>query len=186
MKRNKVLALWLIVVMVFALTACDNKVKLEAPKPDESKKPDMIATDPPDDPGEVTDDKTIVIGKPIKFDGFEMVVTELRIVDTWDETKALRITYDWKNTSEKEMTPAFCFLFKSFQNKVEVEGITISDDIDLGPGQKMVKPGGEIKGAHDGVPIEDMNQPLLIELSELFSLDDVVYSLEIADLNEYN
>lgn len=185
MKMNRIMALLLIIVMVFALAACGKKNETKESKADDPKQSDVDTPESSKDPVEEPDDKTIVLGKTIHFDDFEITVTELKIVDTWDETQCLRITYDWKNTSDKEMTPAFSFIFKAFQNDVEVDNLTISDDVDLGPGQKSVKPGGSITGAHDSVGIEDINAPLLLELSELLSFDDVVYSLEISDLAEY-
>lgn len=130
-------------------------------------------------------DNTIVIGKPIHFDDFNIVITELKVVKTWDKKDALRITYDWTNTSDVDQSPFISFKIKGFQNGVETDGLTISDHIDLGSSQKTIKPGAKIKGAHDAVFIENMNAPLLLELSELFSWDGEVYSMEIEDLKKY-
>lgn len=145
-----------------------------------------LSEEPTEEPLKEPDDKTIVIGKPIQFDDFEMVITELKVVDTWNDKYALRITYDWTNTGNKEEIPSLTFIFKGFQNKVSSDSLAISDDVDLEPGQKTVKPGGKITGAHDAVAIDDINAPLLLELTKLLTWDyDEVYSLEIEDLNEY-
>jgi hypothetical protein len=171
MRKNKVLALLLIIVMAFALAACNKNGKPDNTEPG--------ASEP------VANDRTIVIGKTIRFDDFEITVTELKVVEDLDDKYGLRITYDWKNTGKDDLTPSFCFVFSSYQNNVKLEGAVVSDDVDYDSGLNLIGAGGTVKGAHDAVPIDEINTPLRLELSEMFPLEEIHYTLEIDDLNLY-
>ncbi|HHW93798.1 MAG TPA: DUF5067 domain-containing protein [Clostridiaceae bacterium] len=203
MKSNKVFVFLLIAIIVFSLVACNKPGDLNDPRPSESSreaedsklepKTEPVG-DPTEKPTEVptekpsseVDDHTIVIGKPIQIGRFEVVITELKVVSTLVEKDALRITYDFTNTEGKdkdETRPIFTVRFKAFQNGVETEEFVLSLQVDLTKILTSVKPGEQIIGVQDAVSIDDMNAPLLLELS-LYG-DDEVYSLEINDLNEY-
>lgn len=194
----------LIAIIVFSLVACNKPDDLNDPRPSESSqeaedsKPEPKTEpvgDPTEKPTEVPTEKpssevgdhAIVIGKPIQIGRFEVVITELKVVSTAEEKKdALRITYDFTNTEGKdkdETMPIFTVRFKAFQNGVETEEFVLSLQVDLTKRIASVKPGEQIIGVQDAVSIDDMNAPLLLELS-LYG-DDEVYSLEINDLNEY-
>lgn len=124
----------------------------------------------------------IVIGTPIVFDKFTVTITKLSIVKDWDDKPVLKINYDWENTGDESVMASFTFLIKGFQDGVETDDTSISDEIDLGLGQKEVRPGGKVS-AEDSVGIADMAKPLELELTELFSFSDGAYTMVIEDLS---
>lgn len=131
-------------------------------------------------------DNTLELGKAIVLGDIEMTLTAFSVVKDYQDKSVLKITYDWKNNGSETTSPFLSFTLKGFQNGVETDSMVIfSDSIDLGSGQKEVKPGAAITGAETGIAISDMNEPLLLELSELFSFDDKVFSMTIDNLAAY-
>lgn len=174
---KKIIVVFLLLSLILT-SACGGSSK-ESEKPDANQQT-KASVAPPED----TEGTMIVIGKPIKFDGFELTVAELKIVDTKDGKKALRITYDWANTGKDDLTPSFCFILDGVQNEVNLEGgFVLSDDVNYDSGYEKVKPGEKITGAQTAIPINDISAPFRIELKEMYG--EVVYSLEIEDLKKY-
>lgn len=195
---KKVLMVMLALFLVFAVacgpvTAPEDETeaaKETDPVVEETDVPEETEneTDPVIEETEVLDEteNTIELGKAIVFDEFEITITELKVVKNWEGGHGLRISYDWTNTGDEGTMASLTFSMKGFQDDVETSGyVVMSDDVDFEPGQKVVKPGGVITGAHDAVPIDDMAKPLLLELTELFSWDDTAYIYQIDDLSKY-
>lgn len=128
-------------------------------------------------------DNSIVLGEPIEVGDFTMTITEFSLGTDYDGNDALIITYDWENSSDESASPFITFDLKAFQDNVQTDDTFMVEGVDLESSQKEVKPEGKIEGAHDAVGINDMTQPLELELEELFSFDDDVYSITI-DLSE--
>lgn len=127
-------------------------------------------------------DNTIVLGQPITLGDVEMTITELSIVNDYLDNPGLKVTYEWTNNSNEEAAPFTTFSLIGFQDNTKTRGVLVSNDVDLGLGQKEVKPGETIT-AVDGIVIADMSKPMLLELSGDFPFDDVVYSMTIKDLS---
>ncbi|MFL2134826.1 MAG: DUF5067 domain-containing protein [Ruoffia tabacinasalis] len=138
------------------------------------------ATEP--EPVEV-DDNIIEVGKALSLADVTFTITDLSIADDYEGNQALVITYDWENNSEDSKSPYLTFSAKGFQDGVETDSAIFVDGVDLGKGQKEVKSGGKISGAHTTVGIEDMSKPLLLEIDELITFNKDPYYMEI-DLNE--
>lgn len=138
------------------------------------------ATEP--EPVEV-DDNIIEVGKTLSLADVTFTITDLSIADDYEGNQALVITYDWENNSEGSKSPYLTFSAKGFQDGVETDSAIFVDGVDLGKGQKEVKSGGKISGAHTTVGIEDMSKPLLLEIDELITFNKDPYYMEI-DLNE--
>lgn len=203
MKRTLLVLLALALVLVsFACSKSEKPVEpekteeadieTEAAIEEPTEAPTEAPTDAPEKPSEepdkveAPDDLTIVIGKPIIFDNFEIVITEFKVVDTVDGKYALSATYDWINTSDQEEAPIHTFVLRGFQNNVKTDFIVMVED-NSWLAMKEVEPGGTVTGIHETVPIEDINAPLRLELLErTYTFDEgVVYSLEFEDLHKY-
>lgn len=152
---------------------------------DESADEEESSSDDIEESNEVSegDDYSIVLDEPIEFGDFTMTITNFSLGVDYEGNDALIIEYDWENTSEESASPFMTFHLKAFQDNVETDDAIMVDGVDLGIGQKEIKSGGEVTGAQDIVGIEDLDQPLELELEELFSFDDEVYSTTI-DLSE--
>lgn len=131
----------------------------------------------------VVDDNVIEIGKTLSLADVTFTITDLSIADDYEGNQALVITYDWENNSEDSKSPYLTFSAKGFQDGVETDSAIFVDGVDLGKGQKEVKSGGKISGAHTTVGIEDMSKPLLLEIDKLITFNKDPYYMEI-DLNE--
>lgn len=175
---KKIIIIIVLLLSLILVSACGGPTK-------ESEKPDVNQqTEASPAPSEDASDTTIVIGKPIKFDGFEITITELKIVATKDDKQALRITYDWATTDKDALTPLFCYVLSGVQNDVEFEGgFVSSDDVNYDIGYSKVDSGEKVVGVQDAVPFDDINAPFRLELKEIYG--EVVYSLDINDLKEY-
>ncbi len=162
-------------------------------KPTESEAPTVIETLAPTTVAATvakttpaTDDVEgkIVLGQPVILGDYEMTIRGFEVIKDYQGEDLLKVIYDWKNNSQETRSPFMTFSLKAFQNGVETtDSIHMSEDLDLGSGQKDVKAGGVITDVEDGIGIDDISQPLTLELSELFSFSDEVYEYEIEDLN---
>lgn len=68
------------------------------------------------------------------------------------------------------------FMLKAFQDGVETTDVFMVKGLDLGLGQKEVRPAGQIEGAQAVVGIDDLNKELELELDELLSFKDNPYT----------
>lgn len=122
----------------------------------------------------------IELNKPMKVGNYTITFTEYKIVEDYEKKPVLRVTYDWKNESDDDSYPFTSFSLNGFQDGVETErGFVMSDQVDLGIGQKKVKKGGEIKGAHAVVGITSLDKPLLLELEKSFNISDEKMVVEL-------
>lgn len=124
-------------------------------------------------------DNTIEIGKTISFDKFDITITKVEKVKDYNSKPVLKLTYTWTNKSEKTTAPFMTFTLKGFQDGVETDNWIMSDSIDLGIGQKQIKPGATIENCEAGLMITDESKPIDIELLESFSFNNTVYSMTL-------
>lgn len=124
-------------------------------------------------------DDAIEIGKTISFDKFDITITKIEKVKDYEDKPALKITYTWTNNSDKTAAPFMSFTLKGFQDGVETDSWITSDAIDLGIGQKEIKPGATIENCEAGIMITDESKPIDIELSESFSFSNKIYSITL-------
>ena len=96
----------------------------------------------------------------------------------YEGNNILVINYDFTNNSDTEQMASFAVNFTAYQNGIETDSFLMSDDIDLGIGQKKIKPGTTITGVQTGAVLED-DSVLTIELDELISFDDLVFTIEV-------
>lgn len=123
--------------------------------------------------------KEIVLGEPIELGGYTVTIQKYSLGVDYEGDNALIIEYDWVNNSEDSTSPFMTFMLKGFQDDVETDDAIMVEGVDLGIGQKEVRPGGVIKSAQSTVGISDTTKPLELELDELFSLDSNPYIAEI-------
>ena len=116
----------------------------------------------------------MIVGK------YTIVFTEYKIVKDTNNKPVLRVTYNWKNNDDKSAYPFMTFSLKGFQDKVETDNmVMVLNNVDLGKGQKEIKPGGEIKGAHTIVGIESLDKPLTLELDKSISFKKKPFTVEL-------
>lgn len=183
-KSTKLLVATLLSISLLAGCTAEEDGKIPDGKPQvEDLSEDVEKEEPEEEKGEPKEergDKAIVLGETIEFDDFNVTVTKVDIVKSYDDKPLLRITYDYKNTSDEEQSPFMSINFKGFQDGIEVEDFIVSDDIDLGLGQKKLKGGGELKDIQAGVGIEDLEKELNVEMKEFLTFkDNVVYTLDV-------
>ena len=118
--------------------------------------------------------KEMIVGK------YTIVFTEYKIIKDTNNKPVLRVTYNWKNNDDKSAYPFMTFSLKGFQDKVETDNmVMVLNNVDLGKGQKEIKPGGEIKGAHTIVGIESLDKPLTLELDKSISFKKKPFTVEL-------
>lgn len=61
---------------------------------------------------------------------------------------------------------------------METENTPFSEEIDLGIGQKEVRPGVTLEGVEDGVELVD-DSPIELELSEIFSFSSKTITMTV-------
>ena len=120
----------------------------------------------------------VAIGEPFKLGEYDMVITDISKVPTYDDKTALKVVYTWTNGSEETQTPSFTYILRGFQNGVETENTPFSKEIDLGIGQKEVRPGVTLEGVEDGVELVD-DSPIELELSEIFSFSSKTITMTV-------
>lgn len=158
------------------LSTLQEGIKAEAPKTDSEGSTEATTATP------TVIGNTLELGKTISFDDFDFTLTGLSLTKDYKGNDVLKISYDWVNTGDEATSPFVTFNLLAFQDGVETEDAYFVDDIDLGLGQKEVKPKGKIS-AEDGLGIADITKPLELELSELISFDDLTYTMVIEDLS---
>lgn len=132
----------------------------------------------------VDQDGKIVLGEPFQLGDYTMTIHSFEVMQDYEGNPALVFTYDWTNNSEEAASPFMTFSDKAFQSGVETnDDVFMIDGVDLGIGQKEVKPGGTITGAQGYLGIDDLNVPLEFEIEELFSFEGEPLTYTIEDLN---
>ena len=121
----------------------------------------------------------IVLGEPIKLGEYTLTIQKYSLGVDYEGNNALIIEYDWVNNSEDSASPFMTFMLKGFQDDVETDDAIMVEGVDLGIGQKEVRPGGIIEGAQAAVGISDTTKLLELELDELFSFNSNPYIAEI-------
>ena len=127
---------------------------------------------------QINDETKIVLGRPITIGDYEVTVQSIGKGTDYEGNSILVINYDFTNNSNREQMASFAVNFTAYQNGIETDSFLISDDIDLGIGQKKIKPGTTITGVQTGAVLED-DSVLTIELDELISFDEVVFTIEV-------
>lgn len=121
----------------------------------------------------------IILGEPISIGDYTMTIQSYELATDYEGKDALIINYDWVNNSDDTTAPFMTFILKGFQNGVETGDVFMVDGIDLGIGQSEVRPEGVIEGAQAAIGIDDLSQPLELELDELMSFEDNAYTTMI-------
>lgn len=125
-------------------------------------------------------DYALELNKTISFKDFDITLKEFSLVKDSDGGDVLKVIYDFTNNSEKATAPYMRFALKGYQDGIETDDmIFVLEGVDLGIGQRNIKPGATIKNAEATVGITDISQPLDLELSEIFSFDKVVYTMQL-------
>ena len=127
---------------------------------------------------QINDETKIVLGRPITIGDYEVTVQSIGKGTDYEGNSILVINYDFTNNSNREQMASFAVNFTAYQNGIETDSFLMSDDIDLGIGQKKIKPGTTITGVQTGAVLGD-DSVLTIELDELISFDDLVFTIEV-------
>ena len=127
---------------------------------------------------QINDATKIVLGRAITIGDYVVTVQSIGKGTDYEGNNILVINYDFTNNSDTEQMASFAVNFTAYQNGIETDSFLMSDDIDLGIGQKKIKPGTTITGVQTGAVLED-DSVLTIELDELISFDEVVFTIEV-------
>jgi hypothetical protein len=119
-----------------------------------------------------------------------MVITEFKLIEDTFGEPWIRVTYDWENNSDDTFSPYITYTLYGFQDNVQTRLKTSiysfhRSVFEMGRKKVLVKPGGKVKDVYDIVPIDDINKPLLIELSRYLNGKLETLSFTIEDLNDY-
>lgn len=169
-----------VVVIIGAIGGDDDEESAEVSEPETEEVVENENLDE-EEQTEIAEQSTndIVIGEPMKIGEYTLTVTGYELVKDYEDKDALVINYDWENNSDEEASPFMTFIFKAFQDSVETDDVFVMDGVDLGIGQKEIKAGGKIEGAQAVVGIDNLDEPLLLEVDELITFDKNPYSVEL-------
>lgn len=182
---KRLMAALLLILLMFSLVSCAEKESpapvQQQPAPAQAPTPTPEPTPEPEpepEPEKVPSNE-IVLGEPLVIGDYEVVLHSFERVSTWGEDEeAIKIVYGWKNNSDSESWAIMAVNITGYQNGVELEGSPLSDDIDLGIGQKNVQPGFGQDNCETGIIIEGEG-PIEIRVSELFSFDNKYFTITI-------
>lgn len=127
---------------------------------------------------QINDETKIVLGRPIAIGDYEVTVQSIGKGTDYEGNSILVINYDFTNNSNREQMASFAVNFTAYQNGIESDSFLLSDDVDLGIGQKKIKPGTTITGVQTGAALVD-DSLVTIELEELISFDGVAFTIEV-------
>lgn len=127
---------------------------------------------------QINDETKIVLGRPITIGDYEVTVQSIGKGTDYEGNSILVINYDFTNNSNREQMASFAVNFTAYQNGIESDSFLLSDDVDLGIGQKKIKPGTTITGVQTGAALVD-DSLVTIELEELISFDGVAFTIEV-------
>lgn len=123
----------------------------------------------------------IILNQPMMIGNVEVTVLDYSLSTDYEGKNALIIDYKWTNHSDKNESPYLSFHVKGYQDGVETDDVFMVDGVNLENSQKEIKPGGEIN-AQTAVGFNDINKPLELEIEEIFSLNDALFTT-VLDLN---
>lgn len=181
MTRKKWLTL-LSVSTTLLLAACGEETTTSDPDIDieEVEEEDEVATEEPEEDLEDEEDTSteneIVLGEAIELDDYTITIQSYELTTDYEGNDALIINFDWVNNSEETVMPTMTYIFSAFQNGVETDDVFMIDGVDLGISQREVRPEGTIEGVQDQVGVNDLSEPLELELSGFLSLDSTSYT----------
>jgi hypothetical protein len=185
MKRTKRIK-WAIALLVIAmsismlglLAGCVDEPDKSKTDPGDTPEVDEPKSEPSKEEPPKSDDYTIKIGKPFFLDENEIVLHEVKLGKDWDGKDIIILEFDFTNNSDEDMMPTLGYSIKYFQNGIELDSTPLSDDLDLGIGQKTIKPGITMNGVQAGAILEDTSV-VTVEFAEFFSFDNTKYTLEV-------
>lgn len=119
------------------------------------------------------------IGKTCSFKDFDFTLKSLSLIKDTDGKVALKYTYDWKNKSDNDTAPFITFNLTGFQDDVEIDTCLYITGVDFEKGQKTIKKDAEISDCEGIVGYIDPSKKVLLELKEIFSLDDAKFTMEL-------
>lgn len=140
------------------------------------EEPDEDNVEEPEEEQAEDSDREIVLGEPMQLEDYTMTIQSYSLGTDYEGKDALIVTYDWENNSDDSASPFMTFILKGFQDNVETESVFMVDGVDAGTGQKEVRPEGKIEGAQTTVGIDDLEQPLELELDVLISFTSDPYT----------
>lgn len=124
----------------------------------------------------------IKIGDPITIGDYEITIISYSLSKDYEGNDALIVNYKFVNNSDKPAAPFIAVNFSGFQDSVETDNPFMVEGVDFGPGQKELKPGGEIE-AQTALGISDLEKPFELEIKETFSFSDKGTVKTTLDLN---
>lgn len=168
----------LIVIIILGLIGSGGDEEDTAQEAEDAEATEQVSED--EESEETTEpSNAIVLGEPIELGDYTITVQDYSLGADYEGNDALIIEYDWANNSEDAVAPFMTFTFKGFQDNVETGDVFMVEGVDLETGQKEVRPEGQVEGAQTAVGIDDLSQPLELELTESFSIDNNSYTTEI-------
>lgn len=126
--------------------------------------------------------REIVLGQPMEVGDYIITIQSYGLGVDYDGKDALIINYDWTNNSDEAASPFMTFILKGFQDGIETSDVFMVDGVDLGIGQKEVRPGSTLEGAQDIIGVDDLSKPIELEIDELMTFDSNPYTA-ILDLS---
>lgn len=131
--------------------------------------------------------KRIHLDEPFSLpDGtFEMTIHSFSLTQDDAGRPILVMNYDWENKGDEETTPDAAARVTVFQNKVETDRAEYGKKMDMNKrrrGWKKVKPGGKVTDIEDFLGIDDMDQPLELEIVDSSASYDDIFYYKIDDL----
>lgn len=158
----------------------DSEATVQPETEEVADEPEVVETASEEEVEEPADTSTeIVIGEPIEFDTFTVTIKDFETTTDYDGNPMLIYTYDWVNTGEETESPFMTFDITGFQSGVSTEASPFSENVDYGSGQVEVRPEGAIEGAQGAIGLTSVDEPVELELTEIFSFDDKAYTTTI-------
>lgn len=176
------------------LTACGEEGSTEESNAADEVETEEVATETEESETEVEESETevevpeeepeetsneIVLGTPIEFETFTITITNLETSTDYDGNPILIYTYDWINTGDDTQSPFMTFDITGFQNGISTEISPFSETVDYGSGQVEVRPEGAVEGAQGAIGLTSVEEPVELELTEMFSFEDNAYTTTI-------
>ncbi|WP_099222838.1 DUF5067 domain-containing protein [Listeria costaricensis] len=154
-KFKNIFLLFAALMTVFSLAACgssteDDSSKKETAKAEKKEK------------------------NPTKLGDYQVELVSGELSQSYDGKNTLTVVSKFTNNSDKAISYMAAVTQKAFQNGVELE-TTLGENMDLGNSDKDVQPGASIDVTTLYL-LQDTENPVDVEASELVSLDDAKVS----------
>lgn len=165
----------LLLAFTLVLTACGNNEKKE----EVDNKVESQAKETESE--EIKDDAKLEFNKDIDMGGYIINFKEIKTAKANEDKDALMFIFSLTNKSKEDYNSESLVGMKGFQNGVETEFLSYSDEIDIETERKDIQPEGKLDNVEKGIIVEDFEKEMEVKIVNLQGQEEKTFKINPKD-----